>query len=198
MTPNASVVPPNGHHFIEKNGDTEVRIDGQSYVEVAEKLLKYRAANGYPLGEPLEEIYAYVCTTWPHFCNNNPRIDPRTDGEAPLTIKMIGWLQDLWNRQALIPTPLVTSSEAQRRADICKACPKQQSWADYGCGTCVDTVARKSLVFRAGKEVIGAKHLHGCSILGQENHTACWASKSVLPDTTPEQRQLLPAQCWRK
>ena len=198
MIPNASIVPPGGHHFVEKNGETEVRLDGVSYEEVAEKLLKYRVTNRYALGEPLKEIYDFVCKTWPHFCNANTYVEPRTDGDAPLTIKCISWLRDLWARQALVPAMLVNENEANRRAEICRDCPFNQSWEDYGCGTCVDTVVRQSIVFRAGKEVYRAKYVHGCSILGQENHAACWASGKILPDMTSEQNQKLPSQCWRK
>lgn len=173
-----------------------MRLDGQSYVEVAERLLKYRVANGLPLGKPLDEIHAYVCTKWPHFCNSNPRIEAPTSSEPTFAVKVMQWLQILWRQQALIPTQHVSEAEANRRASVCAGCPRQQSWADYGCGSCVDSIRRQSLVFRAGKETYAKPT--GCSILGQENQAACWGALSVLPDSTPEQRQLLPTRCWRK
>jgi len=102
----------------------------------------------------------------------------------------------MWQRQALSPTPLVSDTEAQRRACICAECPFQKDWADYGCGSCVDGVRQRSYVFRAGREV--TPKVTGCSILKQDNTSAIFAAKSSLPEATIEQREKLPRNCWRK
>ena len=59
MTPNEGVVPPGGFHFNETHGNASIRIDGSSYDDVAEQLLKYRLANKLELGRPKEEVLAF-------------------------------------------------------------------------------------------------------------------------------------------
>lgn len=199
MIPKTGVVPPNGYHFVVTNSGVDYTIQGDSYEHVAEKLLKYRVANQLPLGRPYEEVCEYVCSKWPHFCTDQTPIVAAPESTKPtFTIEVLHWVQLLWKRQALVPQPLVSDAEAQRRADVCRDCPRQQDWSDYGCGTCVDSVRRQSAVFRAGKEVFSAKKVTGCSVLGQENHAAAWAAVGSLPDMTPEQKQALPSQCWRR
>jgi len=199
VIPRTGVIPPNGYHFIERHGDVEKIINGTSYENVAEQLLKYRVSNQLPLGRPYEEVCAYVCGTWPHFCTDQEPVGLVPESSKPtFTIEVLQWVQLLWKRQAHVPQPLVNDMEANRRAEICKDCPFQKDWSDYGCGTCVDSVRRQSLVFRAGKDVAGTKKPMGCSILGQENHAAVWAAKGSLPDMTPEQKAQLPAPCWRR
>lgn len=199
MIPKTGVIPPNGYHFIERHNGVERIINGTSYENVAEQLLKYRVSNSLPYGRPFEEVCEYVCSGWPHFCTDHAPASPSPEATKPtFTIEVLQWTQMLWKRQAHIPQPLVSDIEANRRAEICKGCPFQKDWADYGCGTCVDSVRRHSTVFRAGKEVAGAKKPMGCSILGQENHAAVWAAKGSLPDMTPEQKNQLPTQCWRR
>ena len=197
MTPKEGIIPPGGHHFIERVGETSHRIDGDSFRNVAERLLKFRVANKLPVGQPLDEVYAYVCSNWPHFCHvPSPEQQPRTTSEPSFTIGVLHWVTRLWQRQALTPAPLVSDTVAEQRAAICRACPHQRDWADYGCGSCVEGVRQRSFVFRAGREV-GTK-VTGCAILKQDNTSAIFASVSSLPEATPEERAKLPNHCWRK
>lgn len=198
MTPNEGVVPPNGFHFNETHGATTIRIEGSSYDDVAEQLLKYRLANKLELGRPKEEVLSYVCTTWPHFCKEQLFQAPTTSIKPSFTIAVLQWMQKVWQRQSIVPQMLVSDMEANRRAEICRDCPLQRDWADYGCGSCIDQVRRQSIVFRAGKEVSNASKVTGCSILEQENHSACWAHRDTLPEATQEQKDALPNRCWRK
>lgn len=197
MSPKEGIIPPGGHHFIEQVGGATHRIDGDSFRDVAEKLLKFRVANKIAVGQPMDEINEYVCKNWPHFCHM-PSQEPnyRVSAEPSFTIAVLHWVTKLWQRQALTPTPLVPDAEAARRAAVCRECPMQRDWADYGCGACVEGVRKRSFVFRAGRD-IGVK-VTGCSVLKQDNTSAIFASHSSLPEVTAEENAKLPSNCWRK
>jgi hypothetical protein len=196
MIPKTSVIPPGGHHFYQPLNGVKHRIDGASYTEVAENLLRFRIANKIDVGRPMDELNEYVCGTWPHFCSGAaPQVFPRTS-EPAFTIGVLEWTKRLWERQSLNPQPLESEVTANRRAEICSKCPHQKEWADYGCGSCVASVRQQSFVFRAGRTT--NRKVSGCSILKQENAAACFASLSVLPDATVAQREALPNHCWRK
>jgi hypothetical protein len=196
MTPKTGIIPPNGFHFVEKHGTVERKITGSSYTDVAEQLLRYRIANKIPVGQPMDEIVAYVCGTWPHFCTATaPQVHPKTS-EPAFTIAVMEWLKRLWERQAARPQTLAGDGEVARRAAVCHGCSFQKDWADYGCGSCVSSVRQQSYVFRAGRET--PQKVTGCSILKQDNNAACFAPASSLPDATEAQRAALPSYCWRK
>jgi hypothetical protein len=196
MIPKSGIIPPGGFHFFEERNGTRHKIEGHSYADVAEQLLRFRIANKIAVGQPMDEVNSYVCETWPHFCHAAATpVMPRTS-EPTHTVGVLAWVRLLWERQALVPQPLENESTANRRAAICHGCQFQKDWADYGCGSCVDAVRKQSYVFRAGREV--QPKVTGCSILKQENNAACFASKSSLPDMTPQQREALPNHCWRK
>lgn len=201
QTPKESVVPPGGHHFIEKReGHPDQRIEGGSYKEVAERLLGYRLANGFPPGNPLGEVHAYVCGNWPHFCDEPvplavPDHNPKAPAPAHLSYRVLQFLNQLWRRQAGAPRELAGDMLARQRAEVCARCPRQRSWTDGGCGTCIEQAQRVGYVYRAGRNSGIDKELLGCTILGQDNRTAVWSQN--LPDITPEQRAELPPTCWR-
>jgi hypothetical protein len=197
MIPKTGIIPPGGHHFIERHGTTERRIEGSSYDDVAEQLLRYRVANGIPLGQPRDEIVAYVCGTWPHFCAEQLSVPPPVSSKPGYIAGVTMWLQELAQRQAMSPKPLVGDEEANRRAEICRGCPLQKTWEE-GCGSCRDSIRRQGFVFRAGKDVSNAKKVLGCSVLFQENHAAAWAHKDVLPPVPEEDKARLPHNCWRR
>lgn len=198
MTPKQNVVPPNGHHFVDRSSGVEHKIVGHSYQDVAEKLLRYRLANKLPVGSPLTEVYEYVCSTWPHFCDATPQeVVYRTTSEPSFTVAVMLWMSKMWDRQARTPKSLVPDSEAIRRAVICQACPLQKDWSDYGCGSCVSSIRQKGFVFRAGRET-GIKGVMGCGVLKQDNTTAVFAHLEGLPEAAEEQKLRLPNGCWRK
>ncbi len=199
-TPKESIVPPGGHHFVEKReGHPDQRIEGGSYKEVAERLLRFRLANGISPGNPLREVHDYVCGSWPHFCDEPAPFHPTTASGGPtpshLSYRVLQFLNQLWRRQAGAPRELASDVLARSRAEICARCPKQQSWTDGGCGTCISQAQQVGYVYRAGRSSGIDSSLLGCRVLGQDNKTAVWSTN--LPDIAPEHRAELPAECWR-
>ena len=57
-------------------GPEPMRVEGDSFEDVAKKTLQHRLQNGRAPGNPGAEIIDYVCGTWPHVC--------RDDAPAPI------------------------------------------------------------------------------------------------------------------
>lgn len=198
MSPKANIVPPGGFHFVDRSNGEEHRIVGSSYQDVAEQVLRYRLANKLPVGQPLDEVFGYVCNNWPHFCSSASVPVPSPVSVKPsFTVGVMQWMARLWERQAASPRQLVSDTEAARRANICRGCPLQKDWADYGCASCVSSIRQKGYVFRAGRET-GLKGVTGCRLLVQDNTTAVFADLASLPDVPVEVREQMPNNCWRK
>ena len=138
LTPNPSVVPPGGFHFVDTTGPSEVRTDGYGYDDVAQKVLQNRLQNGRPPGNPSQEVLDYVCGNWPHFCRES-RVIPSPDvgaGASPyqgLASRCATWIADFF--QAFRADAGVPVSVSQHRADTCCACPRNQEFRG-GCGSC--------------------------------------------------------------
>lgn len=196
--PKDSIVPPGGYHFIEKrDGHPDLRIEGSNYREVAAALLRHRLANKVDPGDPLNEVYAFVCSQWPHFCDEQGPVSiaaQKSPGGHPST-QVLHWLNQLWKRQAGVPRMLVSDTKARARAETCANCPMQRSWTDGGCGACIESAKQVGYVYRAGKTTGIDNSLLSCKITQQDNKTAVWSDN--LPDLTPEQRAALPRTCWR-
>ena len=196
--PKESIIPPGGHHFIEKiDGQPDVRIEGANYREVAAALLRHRLANKVPPGDPLSEVYGFVCGQWPHFCDDvGPVPAPRSTSQGHISGDILHWMNQLWKRQAGAPRSLVQDPKARRRAEVCAQCPKNVEWTAGGCGSCISTAQQVGYVYRAGRTTGIDQNLLGCSIVRQDNHTAVWSDN--LPDMTEAQKAALPDHCWRK
>lgn len=188
-------IPPGGHHFIDRSGPMETRIDGASPEDVATNVLKFRLQNNRPPGNPMQELIDYVCGTWPHFCHdtNPPQLYVPAVPE-PLgrrSAAMIGqWFATVGD------DPGVSHEEAYRRAAICALCPANQACEQGGCGACAGQIQRLSFIYRHGRATPQDSALKCCDVLSTPLQAAVWSSK--LPAPTDEQRIQLPNNCWRQ
>jgi hypothetical protein len=192
--PKDSLIPPNGFHF--KSDD--LYIEGSSYQDVAEKLLRYRLENNVSTGNPMAEVLDYICNSWPHFCSDTSPISPLNMKPAPsLTARVTAWMASLYRtlRGTNISESYVDQGEANRRAAICLACPFHVEWR-RGCSSCIEGTQRVGYTFRGGRQAAHEAKLMSCSILGHEAKTAVWV-KTPPPPTT-EQHSDLPTNCWMK
>jgi hypothetical protein len=188
--PLSSVIPPGGFHFPEPFNGGTVRIEGGSYEEVARRLLQFRIDNGIAPGNPLDEVYEYVCGKWPHFCRAASTEPPATRPSVlPFTHRVVHWLSQFV--RAVPSSSSVTAQEAARRASICASCPNNRR-VETGCASCLDNIERVSFVWLRGRE--RDQRLGGCTALGQHNgvavHAAQWHDDPAAAT--------LPAHCWRK
>lgn len=195
LTPNTSVVPPQGYHFVDRSTGTPVRIEGTDFDDVARRVLEHRLANHRPTGNPLAELFEYICTTWPHFCHDSERdvVKPTGNMSDHISTRVVNWLS-AFVRFAYNDAG-VSQSEAERRAIVCAQCPYNVSYQS-GCGSCMDSISRLSFVFRRDRRTASDHLLGGCRITSQHNQSAVWAAK--LPETDQTAQSLLPSNCWRK
>jgi hypothetical protein len=196
MRPRSSTVPPTGYHYLQVSRLGETRIEGSSFEDVAGQVLKYRVANGLDLGDPLTEVFDYVCQKWPHFCDDlSPKVVEPKQGanlSPQMSTRVLEWLA----RQAdarVREQPFVTETETQRRSEICLNCPNNVRWTDSGCGPCINRATQLGYLLRGGTTSPYAA-LGACKVIGQDNVTAARVN-NLLPHNLADQ---LPDQCWRK
>lgn len=192
--PKSGIIPPGGFHFEDEHG----RIEGSSYHDVAEKLLRFRIANKLPLGMPLAEVIDYTCQRHPHFCHQaQATIGPSSPQKPAMSGRVIEWYAALYRslRGSDVSKNYVDQATADRRAKICLACPHHREWR-MGCGSCVDGARRIGHTYRAGRKAEYEAQLMGCEVVGHDCATAVWVREA--PPLSPEQQQALPILCWRK
>lgn len=190
LLPKDNVVPPGGFHFMEGTH----RIDGHSYVSVAENLMRYRVDNKIDVGNPVGEVLDYVCSKHPHYCHEAPA---QSNIPLPLASRVAQWVAKLYAvlRGQKVETLFVDQKIANERAAICSGCPNNQSWAG-GCGTCARDTRRISYTFRGGRSTKTPNELLGCQVLGHDNATAVWLK--TAPTVDPTAYEQLPDFCWRR
>lgn len=188
--PKSSVVPPGGFHFVDKTETGEYRVEGSSYEEVANNLLKLRLANGVNPGNPLEEVYHYVCSSWPHFCQSQQQPAAVRSSGPGLSARAQAWIAAA-AQQSTRSSP--SESEIQRRAAICAGCPQNRD-VSGGCGSCIANIRRLAFILTKGRNDLN--HLGACDILSQWNPVA--VGRSSFPPSSEEQISRLPNYCWRR
>lgn len=203
LVPLTSVIPPGGHHFIDRSvADAPRRFDGSSFEDLAQQVLKYRLDNKLPPGDPAREIVDYVCGNWPQACKETkpPAVQPRPGGElrGGLATRVAAWIAALYRNVPSVRDPSVHPSVSQARADICVNCPHNVDYKSGGCGSCLDSIERVGFVLRRDRQVANGTRLQGCRATGQHNPTAIWFSDEVLPPLSEQARGLIPKECWRK
>jgi len=191
--PKDSLIPPGGYHFVAEG----LRIEGNSYQDVAEKLLRYRLENSLPPGNPMAEVLNYICDTWPHFCSDTSPVTPvNTKPATSLTSRVTSWMAALYRtlRGTNIADSYVDQAEADRRALVCINCPFHTEWR-RGCSSCIEGTKRVGYTFRGGRQAANESKLMSCSIIGHEAQTAVWVK--TPPPLTAEEQASLPSHCWR-
>ena len=187
--PRDSPIPPSGYHFIDRSGGSETRIEGSSYADTAKNVLGHRLRNGKPPGNPLQELYDYVCGNWKHLCNDSdPARAPMPPGAtlAHRTSEWIGRFVNTTGADAGVEQP-----EANRRAEICTSCPQNQNYRG-GCGSCVQATDQASFIYRHNRSTPFDSRLGACQILDEHLTTSIWGTKLGRTD------KAVPDFCWRR
>lgn len=173
--PNLYILP----EFTDSDGMVHRARDWQ---ELILKVTAYRSRNGFPPGNPEQEIFSQICGNYPKRCVDNSPI--RVVNYGHLLVRLITWLARL-----LITRPsFVSEEEATRRADICRSCPKQVKWRQQGCETCksVDKFAAQVLNGRPANDLLA------CEALYEDCRVNVWMEQPGL------EGDVVPSHCWRK
>jgi hypothetical protein len=168
-------------------------IEAAGFAELVTALEGYRIANGIPVGDPKGDILAYIAkktyrSNIPDAHQPQPSTEPKT-----LRDRVTQWLSDRFMGAQSRSLQLVDEQEAQRRADICVSCPRNQTWK-VGCPPCISNNERVVLLLTQGKQVSNSSLLLGCESCGHDNESAVWLQRELLGQVGED----APTYCWMR
>jgi hypothetical protein len=203
------VMMPGGWHYNE--GTKMIVEEAESYVDLIEKLSRYRAANGMALGDPQGDIDRYICTAFPNMCGRKPAAPE--EGVDPVELsygkplkkspreRVMQWAVNRMQRSGQIE--FVDREVAEGRALVCRKCQARRQWNEPiegcpGCQTYVEEAEAMLVKLRANKTtpVIGIEG-HCCDIAGHDLETAVWLEEPALRHRKNYEGQF-PWFCWLK
>lgn len=184
------MIPPGGFHYYQ----SDVKLTGYSLDDLYKTVENYRAENSLPLGDVKGDVDRFICGTYPTFCHGIDHLSINVKSRNAMTASA-ELLQDItaWANNVLrgtIPHNLVKDEEAERRAKICIACPKNINWR-AGCTSCIHATDRTCASVRQGRDTKTTPVLGGCYSLRHDNRTAVFLDKELLASTGD-----LPTNCW--
>jgi hypothetical protein len=192
-------VPPNGWHFEVVPG---LRLEAINEEELVKLIFEYRLRHNIPVGDIERDIDDYYCSRWPKACHKEPKdwvSNPDQVGHVsaePLLKRVTRWAALMIHGQPKGGYSLINVDEANRRANICVGCPRNQGWRG-GCAGCSSSTATVLAQLRKVQSVKQQGNLMGCQVGGWDNATAVWMPATELP-LTDDQLKALPDRCWRK
>lgn len=186
-------VPPGGYSF----PDSGTTITASDYDSLIDAIIKDRANNQRPVGDPPREYQAYVLKNWPHFASAaSPVSRPTAElaGDKTLRERVTNWLANKYSGKASDNSELVSEETAEKRAKICAQCPHNQE-AQNDCPPCVASNRRLGFLIRQGAEV--DTKVQACSLMGHDNAVAVWLPEKMLKHRS-RYITIAPSECWMK
>ena len=204
------VIMPGQYHY-EENGKMIVE-EAESYVDLIDKLARYRASNHLPLGDPQSDVDRYICTKFPNMCGG--RVPTQDEGVDPVELsygvpirktpreRVMQWTANRMQRSGQLE--FVDQETADARALICFGCRMRRRWNEPiegcpGCQAYVEQIESDLVRIRRNKETesaaVNAGHM--CDISGHDLETACHLEESALRHRKNYIGQF-PAFCWLK
>lgn len=183
------------YHLPQPDGTV---IHGKTIDALIRNVFEYRVRNNLDPGMIEEDIDRYYCTKWPSFCaeaQTGLGKSPKQQSQEMLN-RVSRWASSIAHRMPRGGYALVMLSEAEKRASICAACPKNGGWRS-GCGGCDATTLQIVQSLKQLKKTTKDGNLSACQIGGYENSAAAWLPTDALPITEAE-RAAMPVECWRK
>ena len=190
---------PGGYHFVDTSSGNKVRIEGDSYDDVASKVLKFRMAHGHPPGNPIEELYEYACNSAPFICKDTTptEVMPKNVSNPTYSLanRVAAWFASFYKSGGAADRG-TSPVETERRVNACVRCPHNQQIT--GCGSCVDGINRLFFVWRRDRAIPQEKSVvqYGCTAIG--HHTGVAVLAKDLPPLSDDVKHRLPSGCWRK
>lgn len=194
-----AMVMPGGWHKPEKNRaglDMPAPIRADTYKQLIETVIKFRADNVIPIGNAKADVDEYICANFPHMCHPEGSVsvevyvDNKSSEIKTLTDQMLHWLDHSIDHHSI--DNLEMRTEAIRRADICLSCRYNTKW-NSNCGSCSEAVSRMSNILRLNNDVPRGDKLKACQILKHENRSAVWLKKEKIMRSND-----VPNHCWAK
>lgn len=186
MTIKHGIRPNGGYKFRDSDGAVH---EGESWAHLVRVVAKYRALRKIPAGDPQKEITEAVCMAEPTVCHKGPGELGDGDRDA-FHLRIIAWLTDQMKLNRSHRLKFVDGVVAGERAEICRKCHFQRSFAK-GCQSCGNATVSLQAQAMAGHVDVGPD-LMGCSLLSEDTKV------SVHLDQVRLNNPNLPKHCWRK
>lgn len=141
---NSKRLPFGGHHFRE-NG---VTLKGDTFQDVVDLLTDFRLMNGWPIGNPPQEIINYYAEKFPWMVE----YDVSGRESEPVNeayVEWRDWISSVWGKHQ---NKFLTRKEASFRWDICKTCPHNVGTPWKETKESIE-FSRKSLLLKRGEKV---------------------------------------------
>jgi hypothetical protein len=183
---NLNLFPKDGYYFIDRDG---TRLNGENWNAVIARVADYRKRNGFPPGNPDQEVHEQACEHNPAYCSEITEQQREMTRVASLKGRVLGWLSTLLRSKEKDPLKYVDDTTAKNRADVCIGCPKNVGIAD-GCSSCKAAVAEYRRNLLGHRPVRG--RLNGCVLLGEDLPVSTHLDQQTVDNSE------LPAHCWRK
>lgn len=176
--------PPGGRYGYQENN---VTYDGDTPEALARKVAHYRMVHGKPLGDPLEDVMAYIYERWPYLCKVVKELSgtPHQDeSQIPVEERAYNWLL---KQNASDHVADLNHLQAER-AKVCQDCPMNvmTKFADPQKQQQYD---RTAYVVTGGRMMGGFFRLGICQKYGWDNRVVCARKPESLPSDAPE-------TCW--
>jgi hypothetical protein len=187
LTIKPNLYPADGYRFKETDGTI---FRGPNWNSVLKQVVAYRERAKLPKGDPLREITEQACARQPAICfDDQGRVAPKT--QLSLKSKCLKWLNGFFQaKEKGESLAFVSAGEAEKRAEICRACPANHDLNISGCSSCKQSFAE----FRKGilESRVQLKGVHGCGVLAVDLKVAVHLDEIRIDNPN------LPAVCWRK
>jgi hypothetical protein len=189
---NKSLVPSGGFRYTEPASGVQFR--SLSWNDLASSVRKHRIANGYPLPPGWEkELEAEVCKQYePGTCmyvDETPNAEVRSITVSD--VKNFLLVASTWMAKG---GKFVEQSEAERRANICVSCSKNQEIV--GCSGCNNLVSTISGVV-GGRGTGQDPFLKGCAVCSCSNKAQVHLPLEILHKGVTDNMEF-PEHCWKK
>jgi len=174
---------PGGFHYHIPDGPTiksESEIPEEAVKDLCDQLTAYRVNNGWPIGEPLDEITDWYAKNFP-FCVENGDRETQKDPSG-IAHDVIMWTNRQWKTP---PKSLTDPENAHCRAAICLKCPFRDE-VDLDDSPADKEAQRR--VYLISRGMLLDNEVGWCSLHRWDNRLAC-----LLP--SPETSQTY-SKCW--
>lgn len=170
---------------------------GTTFKMLVDSIRASRRANSVPMGIEFEsEIEQWACEKYPAECESfnpkRPRKRSLTLGDVITGTRVM--LQHWWNGRKLVPR-----EEAERRAQICLNCPKNQTFPKPCVGICGELHAIVADIIDAQGTQYDSR-LHSCDICGCFLQSAIWVPQEIQWNALPEEQKEMfttVENCWK-
>jgi len=186
--------PPSGWVYEVENGHV---IKAGTFDKLIALIQRHFEVNGYPIPDNLREVVEH------EICMLNPQSICKGDGPTRFfpsrrqveegTEKLLKVRREISEAGS---NAFVSQEEADRRAQLCVACPMKRNL--WGCFVCDKLVKMVTKTYK--RETSYDKLSYGCGVCGCINSAQVWLEDFVLAKVTPKETVCDYPQtgCWKR